>query len=147
MSQSDANNVIGGTNGGNNNDDSSLTLPSNLEGLKCGVAGCDKLIDFTKLSRGQKQRVIKKAENGWSKAGDNKDTPCSVCVKKLKDDDIQCDKLVLKNGKSMRWVDGPRGHKVYKFEAPTDRMGAVLLIMPVKIPNRFKPPSRSIFYR
>ena len=124
-----ANNVIGahwrgGTNGGNNNDDSSLTLPSNLEGLKCGVAGCDKLIDFTKLSRGQKQRVIKKAENGWSKAGDNKDTPCSVCVKKLKDDDIQCDKLVLKNGKSMRWVDGPRGHKVYKFESTVNAVAA-----------------------
>ena len=68
-----ANNVIGahwrgGADGGNNNDDSSLTLPSNLEGLKCGVAGCDKLIDFTKLSRGKKQRVIKKAENEWSKA-------------------------------------------------------------------------------
>eukprot|EP01048_Picozoa_sp_COSAG05_P016979 COSAG05_NODE_2258_length_3325_cov_4.958153_2_plen_109_part_00 len=81
---------------------------------------------MAKLSKGQKQRVIKKAENGWSKAGDNKDTPCSVCVKKLKDDDIQCDKLVLKNGKSMRWVDGPRGHKVYKFESTVNAVASLL---------------------
>ena len=71
----------------------SATLPHNMEGLKCGVAGCDKPIDFTKLSKGQKQRIIKKAESEWSKAGDNKDTPCFVCVKMLKDDTIQCDKL------------------------------------------------------
>ena len=47
-----------------------------------------------------------------------------MCVKKLKDDDIQCDKLVLKNGKSMRWVDGPRGHKVYKFESTVNAVAA-----------------------
>ena len=101
-----ANNVIGphwrgGVSGGNNTDDQNLTLPSNMKGLKCGVAGCDKSIDFTKLSKGQKQRIIKKAEGEWSNAGDNKDTPCFVCVKKLKDDAIQCDKLILKNGKAI----------------------------------------------
>ena len=87
-----------------------------MKGLKCGVVGCDKSIDFTKLSKGQKQRIIKKAEGEWSKAGDNKDTPCAVCMKKLKDDTIQCDKLTLKNGKAMTFVDGPRGYKVFKFE-------------------------------
>ena len=56
-----------------------------LKGLKCGVTGCDKVIDFAKLSKGQKQRVIKKAENEWSKAEDNKDTPCFECIRKLKD--------------------------------------------------------------
>ena len=116
-----ANNVIGphwrgGVSGGNNTDDQNLTLPSNMKGLKCGVAGCDKSIDFTKLSKGQKQRIIKKAEGEWSNAGDNKDTPCTVCMKKLKDDAIQCDKLILKNGKTMTFVDGSRGYKVFKFE-------------------------------
>ena len=45
-----ANNVIGphwrgGVSGGNNTDDQNLTLPSNMKGLKCGVAGCDKSIE------------------------------------------------------------------------------------------------------
>ena len=78
--------------------------------------GCDKPIDFTKLSKGQKQRIIKKAEGEWSNAGNNKDTPCAVCMKNLKDDAIQCDKLILKNGKTMTFVDGSRDYKVFKFE-------------------------------
>ena len=101
----------------NNGDDhGDLIMPAKLKGLKCGCSSCDKTIDFDKLSKGQKYRVIKKAENEWKTAADNKDTPCYECVQKLKDANIQCNKLVLKNGKSMSWIDGPRGYKQYKFE-------------------------------
>ena len=128
-----ANNVIGphwrggggsGGGGGRNNnrnngdDPSDLVMPAKMKDLKCGCVGCDKAIVFDKLSRGQQQRVIKKAENDWKTGADNKDTPCSDCARQLKDDSIQCNKLKLKNGKSMSWVDHPtRNHKMYKFES------------------------------